>query len=359
MKKPKVLFILHLPPPMHGAAIAGQYIKQSILINEEFEADYINLATNKILSESGKGSFKKIFTFSRLLTQIITALSKKKYDLCYITLTSSGAGFYKDFIVVSVVKLFTKKIIYHFHNKGISDKENKIPASLYRYVFKNTKSILLSPYLYYDIQKYVSEKDIFYCPCGIPVNKLTDRSVERAAKKQQFYNPTQLLFLSNMMREKGIFVLLDACEQLKKNELSFECHFVGGWSEISEEAFNNKIKDKNLSEVVFAHGPKYNEEKAIFFSKADIFVFPTFYHYEAFPLVNIEAMQNGLTVVSTPEGGIPEEVIDGKTGYLVSQEDAAALAEKLTLLIQKPELRIEMGLAGKQRFEEFFYVRKI
>ena len=357
MKKPKILFILHLPPPMHGASMVGEYIRQSQLINSEFDADYIDLATNKILKQSGKPTIKKLFTFSRLLTNLYKTLSGKKYDLCYITLTACGAGFYKDMVVVSFVKLFHKNIVYHFHNKGISHVRSSVNDKLYRYVFKNTKSILLSPYLYSDIKKYVKETDVFYCPCGIPE---TDEKLLKIDTITTDVNgaPCKILFLSNMMREKGIFVLLDACEQLMKNKICFECHFVGGWLDVSEDDFNKIIKEKKLDEFVFVHGPKYNDDKYYFFNNANVFVFPTFYHYETFGLVNLEAMQHKLPIVSTPEGGIPDVVIHGETGFLVPQHDAAALAEKLTLLIQDAGLRNQMGEAGKKRYKSLFTIEK-
>ena len=44
--KPKILFILHLPPPIHGAAMMGKYIQESELVNSSFDCFCINLATN-------------------------------------------------------------------------------------------------------------------------------------------------------------------------------------------------------------------------------------------------------------------------------------------------------------------------
>ena len=355
MTKPKVLFILHLPPPMHGAAMAGSYIKQSDVVNEEFDTQYIDLATNRTLNESGKGSLKKVIAFAKIVGKVLKAVSRNKYDLCYMTFTATGAAFYKDMIIVFIVKTWNKKIIYHFHNKGISAVKNKFTTMLYRYVFRGTKSILASRYLYYDIEKYVSEKDVFYCLFGIPPTiKNEDTQTETLPKGSGAL--CQLLFLSNMIREKGIFVLLNACEILKEKGIPFECHFVGGWSNIPEEEFRKKIKEKELSDVVFAHGPKYNTEKMAFYKRADVFVFPTY--YDTFGLVNLEAMQNGLPIVSTPEGGIRDIIIDGETGFLVPQQNAAALAEKLTLLINDPLLRYKMGQAGKKRFYEEFTIDK-
>lgn len=57
-EKFKVLFIMHLPPPIHGAAMVGNFIKTSSLINQEIEALYINLATNTKLEQSGRAGFK-------------------------------------------------------------------------------------------------------------------------------------------------------------------------------------------------------------------------------------------------------------------------------------------------------------
>jgi glycosyltransferase involved in cell wall biosynthesis len=162
--------------------------------------------------------------------------------------------------------------------------------------------------------------------------------------------PCKLIFLSNMMKEKGVLVLLDACNVLKQKRTNFECHFVGAWSDVTELYFMQKIDEYGLNSVVFTHGARYGQEKLTFLKNADIFVFPTFYHYEAFPLVTLEAMQHGLPVISTPEGGIREIVVEGETGFLVPQHNILELALKIEVLINDPELRVKMGLAGRNRF---------
>ena len=83
-------------------------------------------------------------------------------------------------------------------------------------------------------------------------------------------------------------------------------------------------------------------------------MFPTFYSNECFPLVILEAMEYGLPVVSTNEGGIQDIILDGKTGYVVEKHNPAALATALEHLINDPGLRTRMGNAGRKRFEEAF-----
>ena len=78
-----------------------------------------------------------------------------------------------------------------------------------------------------------------------------------------------------MMEEKGVWTLVDACQLLKQHSYHFECHFVGKWSDITEDIFHTYLVQKGLEDMVFAHGAKYGSEKDSFFERADVFVFPT------------------------------------------------------------------------------------
>lgn len=355
MKKSKTLFILHLPDPVHGAAMVGKYIKESKIINNALDADYINLSTSNQLNEVGKAGTGKLINLLKIQFKVLKALIKKRYDVCYITLSATAPGFYKDFLIVLILKLFGQKIIYHLHNKGVSSRQNnKLDNVLYKFTFNRTKTILLSPFLYTDIKKYVKKDDVFFCANGIP--EITDLSSDRKVSSRN--NRCKLLFLSNMMIEKGVFILLEACKLLKEKGIDFECHYVGAWFDVSEEEFSKRVSLADLNQHVYAHGKKYGGEKLNFFNNSDIFVFPTYYHNECFPLVLLEAMQFCLPVIATSEGGIADAVIDEETGFLVAQQDVTALSDKIELLIKQPQLRLQMGIAGKRQFYDLFTLNK-
>src|SRR5690606_14507710 len=95
-------------------------------------------------------------------------LIHRKPNLCYYALTTTGSGFLKDVLLISLLRLFRIKTVYHIHNKGIlAARRKKINDLLYRFVFKNSSAIILSQHLYYDIEPYVPKSRVFNCPNGI------------------------------------------------------------------------------------------------------------------------------------------------------------------------------------------------
>jgi glycosyltransferase involved in cell wall biosynthesis len=75
---------------------------------------------------------------------------------------------------------------------------------------------------------------------------------------------------------------------------------------------------------------------------------------EPFGMVIIEGMLMGKPVVATKAGGPLDIVLDGETGFLVEPADPPALAEKIMLLLSRPDLRESMGSKGRARIVEHF-----
>lgn len=354
--KPKILFIMHMPPPVHGAAMVGQYIHDSKLINGEFDCHYINLTTAKNLQDIGKGGMRKLFDFFTLLKIIRRAVKNVKPQLVYVTPNACGGAFYKDFVVIEMLKRLGCKVVVHYHNKGVATHQDKwFDEILYKRFFKDIKVILLSECLYDDVKKYVKRDNVFVCGNGIPsasIESFVSAPFDAAFPEDKI---PHLLFLSNLLISKGVVVLLDALKILKEKGSRFACDFVGGETvEMDAAMFQAEVVKRGLEGMVVYHGRKYGKDKEAFLNAADIFVFPTFYHNECFPLVLLEAMQHRLPCVSTTEGGIPGIIDEGKTGFLVPKYNAAILANKIEFLLTDSALRQRMGEAGRRKFEKEF-----
>lgn len=346
----RIVFLLHKPPPVHGSSMVGKYIMESEKINHSFSCNYINLLASKKVNDSGRISLNKILSFPKIWFKLLFKLVRIKPDLIYFALTVSGAALYRDALLITLIRIFRIECIYHMHNKGISrNKTNKVVDLLYKYIFRDTNIILLSKHLYYDIQKYVPESRVYICPNGIPNHK------QLQIQEQNHLNSmVRILFLSNLIDSKGVNILLQACSVLKNKGLSFQCNFIGGEGDISEGELQKRIQELKLEKHVNYLGKKYGKDKELEFAQSDIFAFPTFYPYECFPLVLIEAMQYKLPIVSTFEGGIKDMVDDNVNGYLVPQRNFMVLADKLESLIKSPSKREKMGEAGWMKYKSNF-----
>jgi glycosyltransferase involved in cell wall biosynthesis len=94
------------------------------------------------------------------------------------------------------------------------------------------------------------------------------------------------------------------------------------------------------------------DDIAFLLASSDVFVLAT--NFEMLPISILEAMRAGLPVIASRVGGVGELVVDGETGLLVPSGSVAALSEALASVMENFDLRVKLGRAGRQRFEERF-----
>ena len=203
--KHRILFIATFPPPIHGSAVVSEQIRNSKVINDAFDGDYVNLGTSRKMDEIGKGglwlNMQKLFRFAGSFFKTFGLLLSHRYDLCYCAITCHGSGFLKDAPFVLLCKLLRRKIVIHQHNKGmVKDVDRPVYRWLLPLVYKNAKVILLSWHLYPDIEKVVKREDVMICPNGIKPTVNPD--FKRTPNKIP-----HILFLSNLLIDKGVLVL--------------------------------------------------------------------------------------------------------------------------------------------------------
>lgn len=108
-----------------------------------------------------------------------------------------------------------------------------------------------------------------------------------------------------------------------------------------EEAAKRLALELGLGEWVRFHGLR--NDVAEWLAKAQVFLLIT--NWEGFPHSILEAMRAGLPVVASDVGRINESVVEGETGFLVPRADVGALRERLSVLLQGPQLRERLGAA--------------
>ena len=259
-----------------------------------------------------------------------------------------GPGFFRDIFFVFITKLFRVKPIYHLDNRGISIRSRKKwKKRIYRWVFNNSIIIHLSEgLLAMEILPLGLKNTQFYV---IPNGVKRIKSEIFNTKKDGF----NILFISNLLEAKGVFIVLEAFSMLEKKHQNI-------YLEIAGDSFNEKIDDKirdyilknKLTDRINFHGGIYGKKKYQLYQNADVFAFPSFFDQECFPLVILEAMSFGLPVITTYEGAIPEIIKNEKNGFLIKPKNAPELSEKLEMLYKNRKLLSKIGENNREIFWE-------
>jgi glycosyltransferase involved in cell wall biosynthesis len=170
------------------------------------------------------------------------------------------------------------------------------------------------------------------------------------------------VFVGAVVRRKGVDVLMEAWKKVAAQDPKAVLVIVGpdAFGEVQSylNDFVRQTKETVRREldgrVIFAGMTDVVHE---YLRAADIFVFPS--RAEGMPASPLEALSCGLPCVLAPMEGIAEQVIEnGKSGIIVPQDDAGALADALLGLLRDPKRAAELGAGARERALAMFSVER-
>ncbi|MDQ9283530.1 colanic acid biosynthesis glycosyltransferase WcaL [Escherichia marmotae] len=165
---------------------------------------------------------------------------------------------------------------------------------------------------------------------GVDMTRFSPRPVKAPA------TPLEIISVARLTEKKGLHVAIEACRQLKEQGVAFRYRIlgIGPW----ERRLRTLIEQYQLEDMVEMPGFKPSHEVKAMLDDADVFLLPSVTgadgDMEGIPVALMEAMAVGIPVVSTLHSGIPELVEADKSGWLVPENDARALAQRLAVFSQ-------------------------
>jgi glycosyltransferase involved in cell wall biosynthesis len=181
-------------------------------------------------------------------------------------------------------------------------------------------------------------KPVTVVPYGVDLQRFTP--AVRPPRDQVVIGTT-----ARLSREKGLTYLVDAFARLRERLGDRVGLRIAGEGPGRRE-LEQQISRLHLEDAVDLAGWLDHEEVPDFLHTLDIFALPS--TWEGFGVSAIEASATGLPVVASNVHGIPDAVLDGKTGLLVPPKDAQALASALARLIEDPAERADLGRTGRE-----------
>lgn len=194
-----------------------------------------------------------------------------------------------------------------------------------------------------------------YGTWGVDVDEFTPA---KDGREPHPANGPVLLFVGRLHREKGIFDLLTAYEQVRHAFPNVHLLLLGGGPQRSEA--EKMVEQQGSQDTVRLLGSVRHRDLPPHFRAATLFISPsiTTKKWEEYVgMTNIQAMACGVPVVSTRSGAIPEYVPEA-AGVLVPERDPEALAEAIIRLLCDESLRRRMGEAGRAYAAEHYDARR-
>lgn len=175
-------------------------------------------------------------------------------------------------------------------------------------------------------------------------NFVTPHNVNMRAEQ-----PNTLLFLGRLNQEKGFFDLLHAVKLLRADfpDVVLYCGGLGDAAQVQRS-----LHELNLEQHVCLLGWVDGEDKQRLFAQAAVFVLPSY--VEGMPMGILEAMAQGVAIVATGAGGIPDMIDSGSEGLLIKPGDVQSLTYALAKILRNGVLRERMGAAARRRVERQF-----
>ncbi|HET9776023.1 MAG TPA: glycosyltransferase [Gemmatimonadaceae bacterium] len=199
-----------------------------------------------------------------------------------------------------------------------------------------------------------AESKISVIHCGV------DAEFFQPLARQPGTDTFTVLCVASLEEYKGQRYLLEACSRLRAQGVGFRCLLVGAGED--RAGLERTIAARGLEDCVVLLGAQPRDQVSSLMAQADVVVLPSITtrtgKMEGIPVALMEALATGRPVVATNISGIPELIEHGRTGLLVPERDADALADALVLLYHDRALGERLASAGREKVLAEFNLRK-
>jgi len=189
-------------------------------------------------------------------------------------------------------------------------------------------------------------------PCGVNSELFKPVDRDEARKETGFDNGKIVLYVGRIDPLKGISNLITAFSYLKDTH-EIKLAIIGGGESSREETAHLKAlaRELGVEDRILFTGTVRQDRMPFYYSAADVCVIPSF--YESFGLVALESLSCGTPIVANDVGDLKNIVREGETGYVTESNDPCHLAEKITLILDKPDSEKEPVSSVRDSVMEF------
>ena len=254
--------------------------------------------------------------------------------------------------VLPVARRFGIPVVVHFHG---SDLSASLRNRWYRWSLAKELHSFASIVVVGSHQRKavvnrgIPKQKVHLIPCGVPTDEFTPLSTRS-------FEPLRFICVSRLMEFKGVFQSIAAFKMVHEEFPDSELIVLGdGPDRIS---LNVRVQELGLESAVHFLGAQPPAEVSKWLRRSNVFLQHSLDgshgEREGFGVTIAEASSCALPVVVTRCGGIPDQVVDGETGFILPQRNVEAMANAMMQLARAPGLRRSMGKAGRSHMVQHF-----
>lgn len=372
----KKLFLLPYPPPFAGPEIIAQAILESNTFKKRTDILHINANIQSRNSTKGIFSLIGVIRFIKIYYKILLSLFRVK--ILWFNLSPSQLGFLRDSIYIVTAKLMRIKIYTHYQGNNFRNQYKLRKQSFKKLITFSLNLVdgivVADPTIKEDFKNIVPQAKMHVLYNGFNLEKF---NFSKTSKPNP--NLVNIFYIGHLTYPKGFYHLVLTYKQLyRKYKRTITFNFAGEYyppSRTLADFLNDKENEnykKNKEKIHFEienfikQAKEYNakylglldfQEKIKYYNNADICVFPSF--TESFGNTVVEAMLMGTAVVATKVGIFPNILIHTNAGLAVEFNNVNDLYNKISVLIENPELRKILGNNARKYCRENFDIEII
>ncbi len=294
--------------------------------------------------------YKGVKEYRIIFSAINKKLKSQKFDVVHLV-SSASFSLLKDYFIIKSSRKKNVPCVIHFHFGRIPElflKKNWEYRLLMLVISIADHVVLL------DLPSYKVLLANGFTNVSLLPNPLSP-VVDEIMVKHHFIEraPRKILFAGNVIPTKGIFELIEACNEID----NIEVQILGAVTDDVHGRINQSIRDFNK----FSIGGVKNHETIIKeMLSSRIFVLPSY--TEGFPNVILESMAAGCAIISTDVGAIPQMLAMDSSescGIIVKPKDVLELRKAIMKLLNNEPIADELSLNAKKRVHQEYSIGKI
>lgn len=324
----RLLMIGPFSKQINGMTVANKMLLSGL--NSKYKVEFIDtLKEVKFDNKEDQGKFRllKLLKILKYMFKELFKIATKDYNYIYITPGQSFWGFAR-FIPYMLVAISKRNSIYlHIHGskfREMYDKQSKLKKSIIKFFLKRTHGIiLLGNSLKFMFDGLVSRDKVFICENGVEDRFVaSSRDIEIKLKDSKRKKKQCLLFLSNLMEDKGILTLLEASKYFSEEEI---CINLAGAIEPNIKPVVMEYLNKYPKKIIY-NGVVDGLKKKELLLKSDIFILPS--KDEGQPISILEAYANACSVIADENVGGIKDIFSGTlNGFCCNHNDYYSIVE--------------------------------